>query len=139
MDAVQQLYQAYGLTLNAVELTSDELLALRYPMIAALDLNQDRQADHYVVVTDTNDARIAYKESDGTRESLPTSEFLRLFTGFALVASADSYGRLLSQTQARSITGGRRDNWGEYLNIDSLFEPRDYKQDLIGLGITVGS
>ena len=31
LSTVQQLSQAYGLTLNAVELTSDELLALRYP------------------------------------------------------------------------------------------------------------
>ena len=99
MDTVQKLAQGYGLTLNAVELTPEELFALRRPMIAALDLTQDGQADHYVVVTDTDEARVAYRESDGTRETIPTREFLRLFTRFALLPAADASGRLLSRAQ----------------------------------------
>ncbi|MDP3703201.1 MAG: cysteine peptidase family C39 domain-containing protein, partial [Candidatus Omnitrophota bacterium] len=106
MESVKRLAQAYGLTLNAVELTADELLALHFPMIAALDLTQDGEADHYVVVRDANEARVVYVESDGTREQLPTYEFLRLFTRMALVPSADSYGQLLSQQQTEAIRGG---------------------------------
>ena len=99
MDAVQRIAASYGLSLNAVHLTRDEFLALKYPMIAALDLTQDGAADHYVVVKDADEARVVYYESDGTRERLPTPEFLRYFTGFALIASADSYGRLLSRAE----------------------------------------
>lgn len=105
MDTVKRLSQAYGLALNAVELTPDELLSLRHPMIAALDLTQDGEADHYVVVKEADEARVIYYESDGTRESIPTHEFLRLFTQFALLPTADSYGRLLSQSQAQTIYG----------------------------------
>ena len=109
MATVQKLAGAYGLTLNAVELTNEEFLSLRYPAIVALDLTQDGQADHYVVVIGADEGRVTYLESDGTRERLPTYEFLRLFTRYALVASGDSYGRLLSQTQARQVRGGAID------------------------------
>src|SRR3989338_3943818 len=105
MASVMKLAEAYGLTLNAVELTNDEFFALRFPMIAALDLTQDGEADHYVVVKDVNEARIVYLESDGTREQLPTYEFLRLFTRFALVPTPDLYGSLLSQQQAEAVRG----------------------------------
>ncbi|MBI2495473.1 MAG: hypothetical protein HYW10_02765 [Candidatus Omnitrophica bacterium] len=138
MDTVQQLAHAYGLTLNAVELTTDELLALRYPMIAALDLTQDGQADHYVVVKDANETRVVYDESDGTQERLPTHEFLRLFTNFALVPAADSYGRLLSQAKVRSIRGGRSFK-GKYPDLDDLFEEPEMGEDLKGLGLTIGA
>ncbi|MBI3010855.1 MAG: hypothetical protein HYY57_07720, partial [Candidatus Omnitrophica bacterium] len=109
MSTVQQLAKAYGLTLNAVELTADELFLIRHPMIAALDLTQDGAADHYVVVQDANEARIIYYESDGTREHIPTHEFLRLFTGFALLAAPEVVGTQLSQEQAFHIYGGRVD------------------------------
>ncbi|PIQ84256.1 MAG: hypothetical protein COV75_03075, partial [Candidatus Omnitrophica bacterium CG11_big_fil_rev_8_21_14_0_20_63_9] len=125
MDTVQRLAQAYGLTLNTVELTPDELVLLRFPMIAALDLTKDGVADHYVVVTEATDDRVDYLESDGTHETIPTYEFLKLFTRYALVASADSYGTLLSASHRHAIHGGHRDKdtylYGPPLQVLSLY------------------
>jgi len=136
MESVRQLAQAHGLALNAVELTADELLLLRFPTIAALDLTQDGVADHYVVVRDANEARVVYLESDGTREQLPTYEFLRLFTHFALVPSADSYGSLLSQQQAEAVHGAGNP-WG-YLN-DRRKDLQDWGGDRLSNLRRIGS
>ena len=138
MEAVQQVAAGYGLTLNPVELTHDELFLLRYPMIAALDLTQDSQADHYVVVQEANEARVVYYESDGTRESIPTHVFLKLFTGYALVASADSYGRVISQAQSRAITGGALRQRDEIPDLSPLFRNPSWKESAISLGLSFG-
>ena len=137
MATVQQLAQAYGLTLNAVELTPEELLVVHSPAIVALDLTQDRVPDHYVVLTHATDAMVTYLESDGLSEQIPTSFFLRLFTGFALVASAESVGRLLSQAQARAIRGGKRSYWGDYPDVSQLFEEPSTTDVALATGLTV--
>ncbi len=122
MDTVQRLAAAYGLPLNAVELTPDEFLLLRHPFIAALDLTQDGEADHYVVVQQVNESRVIYRESDGTRESLPTQEFLRLFTRFALLPPAEAYGMALGAGRAQAIAGG--DSWWDKIRHPSrIYEP----------------
>ncbi|MBI4401787.1 MAG: hypothetical protein HY581_09165, partial [Nitrospirae bacterium] len=138
MDAVQRLAHAYGLTLNAVELTNEELVLLRYPAIVALDLTQDGQADHYVLLTHIDEARVYYLESDGTRETLPTGEFLRLFARPALVVSGDSYGRALDDAARARVHGGARSNDQP---VDyPILRPVGRMEDIaLEFGITIGA
>ena len=96
--ALSKASEFFGLKLYPVKINPEDL-ANNTPFIAHLN------GDHYVLVTKVADGKV-YITDEHKEDYLPAEKFLQEFSGYSLVAKADSQA-VLSDKEAQSIMGAR--------------------------------
>ena len=128
--ALSKTSEFFGSKLYPVKIDLAQGTIPELPFIAHL------KSEHYILVTRITDEKVYYIE-DHKEEFLPRENFLKKFSGFALISNSQlpaPSSQLLSDSEAKAILGARSYK-GQYADLSNLFEEPEI-EDVAIAGLT---
>ncbi|MCD6228731.1 MAG: hypothetical protein J7K17_04580, partial [Candidatus Omnitrophica bacterium] len=98
---IQVIAAKYGLNLNTVKLTYDELINLNSPFIAHLKIEDG----HYVVVEEIDENQVSLWDN-GIKKTVSREEFESVWSGYILTSQQNIEAQALTAEETKEIKGG---------------------------------